>query len=110
MRNIPNRKGARLKSLLKLMTVLGVLVAVSGLAGCQARPSLTEIEALLGDQPASSVPSAAVAPVARPTAQPVIAPTPALEENCVDCHTNEDLLRSLAKEPEPAGEESSGEG
>jgi mono/diheme cytochrome c family protein len=99
-----------LKSLLKLMTVLGVIVAVSGLAGCQARPSLTEIEALLGDQPASSVPSVAAAPVARPTAQPVTAPTPALEQNCVNCHTNDELLKSLAKEPEPSGEESSGEG
>lgn len=99
-----------MKSLLKLMTVLGVIVAVSGLAGCQARPSLTEIEALLGDQPASSVPSVAATPVIRPTAQPVTAPTPALEQSCVNCHTNDELLKSLAKEPEPPGEESSGEG
>ncbi len=110
---------SNLEDMLRYRTMLRVLRAIVGaacalgtLAACASRSAApVDIDTLLADQPTQvETPAAAVAEVT-PTNVPVVTPTPETDENCLNCHSNQELLQALATpEADPGEALSSGEG
>ncbi len=86
-----------------LLLMLGVMALV----GCQTAESNTADE-LANVEPVVIETVTAVLPTAEPTAEPTEEPAPI--DNCLDCHTNKDLLIQTADPEEEVISENEGEG
>lgn len=103
------------------------LVPAFALAACSgpaASPAADPTDAPTEAEPSPSPPRATPAPTQAPTdtpsetAAPTEAPTETtpteesveLDQSCIDCHSDQEILASLATEPEAAEVESTGEG
>lgn len=102
-----------------LLLTLGVVLLGLFLVGCVSRPEVT---------PAASPPTAAAVAGSEENAEETVQPPldvdtrfplPAPEQelraqadnsSCIDCHTSEETLKQLAKEPEEEESLSEGEG
>lgn len=106
---------------LRLILPALLLAVLWGLAACStAAPA--EVEPT--EEPTAEPPRATQQPTAEPTPTPEeVAETEepteeatdepvagAADENCINCHADQEMLASLATEPEAAAVESSGEG
>lgn len=86
----------------------GIWLLLGGLLGvvltaCLARPEITPLPP---SPMLPSVPTRAATPV-----PPTETPSPAVDSStCIACHTDEETLKALAKEPEKAEHLSEGEG
>lgn len=89
-----------------LLLVLGSLFLTS----CQSADSDTADEAaqVADVEPVLVETATAVLPTEEPTAEPTIEPAPI--DNCLDCHTNKDLLIQTADPEEEVISENEGEG
>lgn len=86
-----------------LLLMLGVMALV----GCQTAESNTADE-VANVEPVVVETVTAVLPTAEPTAEPTEEPAPI--DNCLDCHTNKDLLIQTADPEEEVINENEGEG
>lgn len=96
-----------------LQTLCGALIILAAATACAGpREAAVDIDALLGgvetltEQPARPTEVAE----AQPTDVPPTEVVPVHDENCVECHTNQEMLMSLATEAEPEESHSTGEG
>ena len=86
----------------------GILRFLGGLLGlilvsCLARPEITPL-------PPSPMLPAIPTPATKPV-PPKVTPTPIADNStCIACHTDEEALKALAKEPEEVEHLSEGEG
>ena len=86
----------------------GIWLFLGGLLGlvltaCLARPEITPLP------PSPMLP--AIPTLAAPPVPPTETPSPAADSStCIACHTNEESLKALAKEPEEVEHLSEGEG
>lgn len=90
---------------------LGAFLVLGMLAACApAADSAVDLSALLGAADSSpEQPTATQVAEVTPT-EPTEAASAPKDEHCIDCHTDQDLLMSLATEAEPEESLSSGEG
>jgi hypothetical protein len=91
---------------------LGLVVLVT-LAACgRERGAAVDLAALLGpsDEATEEPVDIEFASAAQATATPHVTPTPETDENCVACHSNQEVLQSLATESDTEESLSSGEG
>ena len=86
-----------------LLLMLGVMALV----GCQTAESNTANE-VANVEPVVVETVTAVLPTTEPTAEPTEEPVPL--DNCLDCHTNKDLLIQTADPEEEVISENEGEG
>lgn len=86
-----------------LLLMLGVIALV----GCQTAESETA-DATANVEPVVVETVTAVVPTSEPTAEPTEEPAPV--DNCLDCHTNKDLLIQTADPEEEVINENEGEG
>jgi hypothetical protein len=89
------------------------LVVLVTLAACAGEPgAAVDLDALLGPPGAATDEPVDIefASEAEATASPQLTPTPENDENCVECHTNQEILMALATESESEESLSSGEG
>lgn len=94
------------------ITALGLVVLVT-LAACGREPgAAVDLDALLGPSREAAREPIAIefASDVQATATPPLTPTPETDENCIECHANQELLQALATEPEAEESLSSGEG
>lgn len=89
--------------LVSLLLLLGTLL----LAGCQSVESDT-VEAVANVEPELIETATAVTPAEAPATQLTTEPVPV--DNCLDCHTNKDLLIQTADPEEVMISENEGEG
>jgi hypothetical protein len=89
--------------LVSLLLLLGTLL----LAGCQTAESDTAVEVAVAE-PKQVETVTAVSPTEEPTAQLAEESVPV--DNCLDCHTNKDLLIQTADPEEEVISENEGEG
>lgn len=99
------------------------LVPVLALAACSG-PAASQVAGVTGDptasDPSPSPPRATPAPTDTPPPTAAPTETPAepdpteepviVDQSCIDCHSDQEILASLATEPEAAEVESTGEG
>ncbi|WP_420631320.1 hypothetical protein [Candidatus Leptofilum sp.] len=87
-----------------------LLLGVWALAGCQsAEPDAIEEAVQVADvEPVLVEAATAVTPTEEPLTEPIEEPAPA--DNCLDCHTNKDLLIQTADPEEEVISENEGEG
>ncbi len=78
------------------LVVAGALLALGVLAACGGPATSVDIDILLADQAVGRQPTATPIAEATPTTAVQVSPTPETDENCLSCHTNTELLRSLA--------------
>lgn len=88
-----------------LLTLCGALLVLAAATACAGpREAAVNLDALLsGTQaPTAEQPPAAPTEVTqpRPTSAPRAEVVPVLDENCVNCHTNQEMLMTLATEAE----------
>jgi hypothetical protein len=91
---------------------LGLVVLVT-LAACgRERGAAVDLDALLGPSRGATDEPVDIefASDAQATATPHLTPTPETDENCVACHSNQEVLQSLATESDAEESLSSGEG
>ena len=88
---------------MSLLLMLGVMALV----GCQTAESDTADE-VANVEPVVVETVTAVLPTVEPTAEPTEEPAPI--DNCLDCHTNKDLLIQTADPEEEVINENEGEG
>lgn len=89
--------------LVSLLLLWGTLV----LAGCQTAESDT-VEEVANAEPELLETATAVSPTEEPLPEPAAEPIPV--DNCLDCHTNKDLLIQTADPEEEVISENEGEG
>jgi hypothetical protein len=87
-------------SLLLLLATLGLASCQS--AGSEAPDEVAQVEPVLVET------ATAVSPTEVPTSEPTLEPVPV--DNCLDCHTNKDLLIQTADPEEEVISENEGEG
>jgi hypothetical protein len=99
------------KHLKHLSLVTGLLLIAGLTVSCRQAGTAVDLDALLGDSVAEATqPAGTEAAEATQTELPAPSPTPETDENCVNCHSNQELLQALATEAEPEESLSSGEG
>lgn len=86
------------------------MVGMVALAGCQSADSdsADEIVQVADVEPVLVETATAVTPTDEPTIEPTEEPVPV--DNCLDCHTNKDLLIQTADPEEEVISENEGEG
>lgn len=87
-----------------------LLVGIVALAGCQSADSdeAEAVEAVANVEPLLVETATAVTPTEAPATEPTLEPAPV--DNCLDCHTNKDLLIQTADPEEEVITENEGEG
>lgn len=87
-----------------------LLVGVVALAGCQSAESEAsdDVVEVADVEPVLVETATAVTPTEEPSAEPAEEPVPV--DNCLDCHTNKDLLIQTADPEEEVITENEGEG
>lgn len=91
---------------------LGAFMVLGMLAACAPEAEGADISSLLSDTDTTPTtpeqPTATEAAEVAPTDTPEATPTQ--DEHCIDCHTDQEILMSLATEAETGESLSSGEG
>lgn len=88
---------------------LGAFMVLGMLAACAPEAEGADISSLLSDTDTTpEQPTATEAAEVAPTDTPEATPTQ--DEHCIDCHTDQEILMSLATEAETGESLSSGEG
>ena len=95
------------KALCYLVSLL-LLLGTAALAGCQTAESNEAETVALNVEPVLEETATAVSPTEEPTVEAIAEPVPI--DNCLDCHTNKDLLIQTADPEEEVISENEGEG
>jgi hypothetical protein len=112
-----NKETLRFWGGIGVMVLLLFLAAVA-LTGCSGPAAIAAVEptATLFSPPPTDIPAPPPGPTPEAMSFPLAVPTheeeaTASDQNCVDCHTDEETLRAMATEDEEADESlSEGEG
>jgi hypothetical protein len=94
----------------KLLIPLGAAIILVLLAACKPADTSLDFDELLGDVATAEEETPTVVentPIEEPSP---LTSTPDMDENCVDCHANQELLQALATEAEEGESLSEGEG